>query len=110
MACYERMAVLAALFAAFGLAGCPSESCKDGNRTFAEGSHWTCSDGCNSCSCDDGETTSTLMACAGPPGESAGKLRCLNGSEWVAHGTTWNCDDRCCECVDGNVATKPGAC
>lgn len=38
-------------------------SCVDGGVLHASGTGWRCSDGCNSCSCENGVVTSTLLAC-----------------------------------------------
>jgi hypothetical protein len=50
--------------AAFASAGC-SASCEEGDKTYEDGEEWMCSDGCNFCSCNDGEITSTAMGCPG---------------------------------------------
>jgi len=42
----------------------PPGSCIDNGVIHANGSTWGCSDGCNTCSCDNGATASTLVACA----------------------------------------------
>jgi hypothetical protein len=47
---------------------CGGASCKEGGRTYEDGASWTCSDGCNYCSCDDGVVSSTTMACGGAGG------------------------------------------
>lgn len=38
-------------------------ACTDETGTHASGETWTCPDGCNSCSCDNGSIVSTEMAC-----------------------------------------------
>jgi len=84
--------------------------CEDAGRTFENGAIWTCSDGCNGCSCSDGTVTSTLIGCGSPPGPAAGKLKCWSGSYWQTHGDTWACnDDSCfeCTCDDGRVLRVP---
>jgi hypothetical protein len=43
-------------------------SCEDGGQTFENGEEWDCSDGCNSCACQDGKVTRTLMACGSADG------------------------------------------
>lgn len=50
------------------ITGCGESSCEADGRTYAEGTHWTCSDGCNSCFCGDGTITSTAIGCPTPPG------------------------------------------
>ena len=44
-----------------------SSGCVDGDRVFADGDSWICSDGCNRCGCVDGEFVTTAMACGFPP-------------------------------------------
>lgn len=50
----------------------PGASCNDKGTVHANGTSWTCSDGCNSCSCENGQIGSTLVGCslAGPDGGS----------------------------------------
>jgi len=43
-------------------------SCNDNGPVHANGTSWTCSDGCNTCSCENGEIASTLVACLRPEG------------------------------------------
>jgi sulfatase modifying factor 1 len=53
------------------LAGCggreigtsSASSCTDNSTIHANGTSWTCSDGCNTCSCRNGEIASTEVAC-----------------------------------------------
>lgn len=71
MSSIVRVAALAAVAAfAIGLGGC-NQSCEDGGRLHEDGEAWECSDGCNSCSCDNGSINSTAVACidAGIPGD-----------------------------------------
>jgi hypothetical protein len=106
-----------ALFgAAFSLtllftSGC-EDSCSDGGREYENGATWTCSDGCNSCACEDGEVSSTLAGCAQPPGPKAGKLDCNEGGQSHQHGATWVCADACqeCSCDDGRVSRASREC
>jgi len=105
-------ALLLATTVGFGcFTGCLwDSSCEDAYRKFEEGDHWTCSDGCNGCTCDDGVITTTDMGCASPPGPAAGKLQCWSGSYWQIHGDTWTCnDDSCfeCTCNDGHIGRTP---
>lgn len=39
------------------------KACTEGGNTHASGTSWTCSDGCNTCGCNDGVVSSTTMAC-----------------------------------------------
>jgi hypothetical protein len=96
---------LGVLVSALALApACNSGDCQDGRRTYEEGQNWTCSDGCNTCGCEDGEVTSTLIACPEPPGPAAGKLKCFEGEYWHTHGETWTTDSGCTHsCDDGHV-------
>ena len=67
-------------FALLAVAGCggresgtsPASSCNDNGTVHASGTTWTCSDGCNTCSCSNGEIASTLVACLGPEGGTSG--------------------------------------
>ncbi len=60
------------------LIGCKSDnnsSCEYEGKTYEDGESWTCSDGCNTCSCEDGELASSLMHCevdAGGDGDADG--------------------------------------
>jgi hypothetical protein len=84
-------------------------SCEDAGREFQAGAHWTCSDGCNGCTCDDGTIVSTAKGCPTPPGPAAGKLHCWSGSYWQEHGTHWACNnDGCtdCSCNDGRIVRE----
>lgn len=93
-----------------GVVACDS-SCDGGGRTFAEGDVWTCSDGCNSCSCNEGQVTSTLIGCPSPPGPAANKLSCWDQNYWQPHGTSWACSDcDVCSCSDGAVVRTPREC
>jgi hypothetical protein len=99
--------LLAALAGPPCFAGCfGDDGCEDAGRDFAKSAIWTCSDGCNICTCEEGDVTSTDMACPQPPGPAAGKLKCWSGSYWQTHGDHWTCnDDACsdCSCNDGRV-------
>src|SRR5262245_35943476 len=87
----------------FAAEGCDT-SCDSDGRTFEDGDVWTCPDGCNVCSCDDGTIQSTLVGCEGEPGPAANKLLCSVDGARHGHGDTWSCE-RCgtCECNDGQV-------
>lgn len=39
------------------------KSCKYEGRTYDDGDEWMCSDGCNTCSCAEGEVIPTRLAC-----------------------------------------------
>ena len=62
-------------------------SCNDDGTAHANGASWTCSDGCNTCSCENGEIASTLVACLRPEG---GALADTGGADSNAglHATT----------------------
>jgi hypothetical protein len=42
----------------------PALTCNDNGTVHANGTFWACSDGCNSCSCNNGEIGSTLIGCS----------------------------------------------
>lgn len=73
--------------------------------SFEEGDVGTCSDGCNTCSCDGEEVSSTAIGCGGPPGPAAGKLHCQEGEQSYRHGARWTCASGLgeCTCSDGDV-------
>jgi hypothetical protein len=85
-------------------------SCEEEARTYEDGAVWTCSDGCNGCSCNAGTVTSTLMLCPSPPGPAANKLSCWDRNYWQQHGTFWTCAQGCCSCSDGAIQHTPGEC
>jgi formylglycine-generating enzyme required for sulfatase activity len=66
-------------FLLFALAGCGSRqngmgsasSCNDKGVVHASGTSWACSDGCNTCSCSQGQIASTELACL-PRGADGG--------------------------------------
>jgi len=103
-------AVMAA--AVLGVTGCDDASCSVGDRTYEDGEHWTCADGCNECSCSEGTIESTAAGCLGPPGPAAGKRMCFEGDVWRKHDASWTCADGCtqCSCSDGEVAKSAGDC
>lgn len=41
-----------------------AKGCEEGGAKHPSGTTWTCADGCNRCSCEDGKVNSTLLACA----------------------------------------------
>jgi hypothetical protein len=65
---------LAVVFVLVGASACggrassvnPAASCNDNGAVHANGSNWTCSDRCNTCSCDNGKIVSALVACLSP--------------------------------------------
>jgi len=103
----------AALSLALGCAGDDDGPvCSNGGRDFREGDSWTCADGCNSCTCADGQVTSTFGSCSGPPGPAATKLMCADGEFEHSHGSSWACSDGCgmCGCDDGTLVRADSAC
>jgi hypothetical protein len=89
------------------LSACDAEDsgeCEHGGRTYADGAQFTCGDGCNSCTCNEGSVESTTAACTGEPGPAAGKLKCHESDFWHEHGDVWT-SDRGCEltCNDGKL-------
>jgi hypothetical protein len=120
--CWPVLVLVAMLISCGGKAGAansPSEtvfdggsdagattSCTDDGTIHANGSSWTCSDGCNSCSCADGEVASTLRACpagvqeGGTPGD-AGWVQgaeCVPGSSmqyFAPEGDSGGCKFTC---------------
>lgn len=64
------------------------KSCLDGTTTHAHGTSWKCSDGCNSCNCNDGLVNSTTIACG-----------CSDKTGFHIAGASWTCPDGCNTCT-----------
>lgn len=78
--------------------------CKDSGTTYASGESWTCSDGCNTCSCEDGAVASTQMYCA---------ATCTDETGTYVEGDSWSCPDGCNACTcepDGAISTTDLGC
>jgi hypothetical protein len=89
-----------------------AKACVEGGKTYAHGASWKCSDGCNSCGCNNGELSSTTMACieTGPPASPA--RRCFPFPEGTHTSTacpspesfgsiylaTFPCSEKCLRC------------
>lgn len=85
---------------------CPPKTCTDGNSSYQVGDEWDCSDGCNSCSCDeDGQVISTMLGCSP-------SANCREGFESHQLGDVWDCSDGCnvCECTEEGIASTDAAC
>ncbi len=100
-----------------GDAGTPVP-CLDNGQSHADGTTWKCSDGCNDCACQNGQISSTLLACpvdAGspPPANDAGPSPCVDNGVSHANGTSWTCsNDACggCFCENGAIGHTTIAC
>jgi hypothetical protein len=91
----------------FAFFACFSAECTDeSGRTFASGESWECDDGCNTCACEAGAISSTLMYCA--------EGTCTDESGTYNVGDSWTCpapnDCNTCSCEDQDtiVATEMG--
>lgn len=85
----------------FALLGCFGASCEEDGTTHVSGESWTCSDGCNTCSCEDGAIASTLMGCEA--------VTCGEGAHEV--GDTWECGCNTCTCdEDGSIISTDQEC
>lgn len=75
-----------------------TRTCTEGGKSYETGKSWPCSDGCNTCGCnEDGALISTKQACG-----------CVEGAGYFAVGQTWTCADGCntCACVShGMIST-----
>jgi hypothetical protein len=79
----------------------------------ANGTTWACSDGCNTCSCEDGAILSTAIGCEPPPPPQpcvvfdgdGGTITYASGQSW-ANGP---CNGQC-TCNDGTVTCADVAC
>ena len=88
------------------------DGCHDRHRSYEDGDHWTCSDGCNQCSCKDGTVSHGNVACGGSPSPAAGQLACLENGRWHYGDEPWKCKDGCseCRCNDGQLLKSSEAC
>jgi hypothetical protein len=64
---------------------------------------WTCNGGCNSCSCDNGQTSTTLAYCGEPDAGQA--LSCNDNGVIRPSGTMWQCSCNTCSCDNGSMST-----
>jgi hypothetical protein len=94
-----------------GDAGTGPAPCIENGVSHADGTSWTCTDGCNTCTCNNGQAISTLLACAAdaapPPAKDAGPAPCVDNGVSHANGTSWTCsNDACggCFCDNGTIA------
>lgn len=72
------------------LVGCSGEDpgplvsrvCNEGGRTYEPGKSWPCSDGCNTCACNnDGTVSTTLIACTEAGVDSGTETSVDSGAE-----------------------------
>ncbi|XP_018014222.1 serine protease inhibitor 3-like [Hyalella azteca] len=67
-----------------------------GSVVCEKGSKWH--DGCNLCTCGNGNAACTRMRCA--PGKLPSKPWCENGSKWKPDGCNWcTCDQKIAKCT-----------
>lgn len=86
--------------------GCPPGPirCQQGLTSYADGVSLPAGDGCNDCTCTDGEWSCTTAAC---PGNA-----CMYGGLLRADGSSFPATDGCnqCSCHDGAVACTERGC
>ena len=73
-------------------AGASGTSCTYEGKTYADGERFPASDGCNSCACQKGSVSCTLLACA---------TGCQSGGQWYQPGDTFKVDCNSCVCQAG---------
>jgi len=101
-----------------GDAGTGPVPCVDNGQSHADSTTWKCSDGCNTCSCHNGQVASTLLACAAdagspPPAKDAGPSPCVDNGVSHANGTSWTCSNNACGgcfCDNGAIGHTTTAC
>jgi hypothetical protein len=97
-----RSALVISTIALAGALGCggresrssPALTCNDNGTVHANGTFWACSDGCNSCSCNNGEIGSTLIGCSlssGPDGSTG--VGASSGAGSGAGGRGYDCTE-----------------
>ncbi len=72
--------------------------CEEGGKRYALGDSWDCSDGCNTCFCEEDGVQATAVACLDP---------CFDGGEAYDIGDSWTCSDGCntCTCTEMGVGS-----
>lgn len=105
----KSFTTLFALVLAAGAVGCSSSNgdgsgCSYGGNWYAEGESFDDADGCNTCSCQNGEIACTLMGCVGAP--------CTYDGVDHNDGESFDASDGCntCNCQDGEVACTEKGC
>jgi len=85
--------------------GCGPLVCTYGDTVYQDGDSFPAADGCNTCSCADGDVSCTEMACPDP-------ASCTYGDTVYQDGDSFPADDGCntCSCADGSVACTAMAC
>lgn len=86
------------------LLACAAE-CTDSKGTHASGDTWACPDGCNTCSCDNGDILSTAMGCVVTCTDTDGTI--------YSAGDVWDAGDGCntCSCEsDGSIGCTDLGC
>lgn len=86
-------------------------ACTYDGKSYASGSHFPSSDGCNSCSCDNGSVMCTLLACF--DGGPDGGITCVYDGVIHHPGDTFPSTDGCntCGCdATGTVGCTARAC
>jgi hypothetical protein len=88
----------------------PATGCDDNGAIHPNGTSWLCSDGCNTCSCSNGQLASTLVACksCGPEGGAAeagpdanGTCRIVEPSAYdQSDAGTFACGDAACSATE----------
>ena len=78
---------------------CAGAPCAVDGVEHPDGESWTCSDGCNTCTCENGAVASTLMAC---------DVSCVDTTGTYEPGDSWTCPDGCNTCFcepDGGISS-----
>ena len=83
-------------------AGAAGSSCAYQGKSYPDGARFPASDGCNSCACQAGSVSCTLLACT---------QGCQSGGQWYQPGQTFKLDCNTCTCqVDGSVSCTEAGC
>ena len=92
--------------------------CEYGGRTYQNGEGFKDTDGCNSCSCVNGQVACTMMACRDKTNilmsstPSLSMKGCWYNNTQYKDGDSFKSDDECntCSCNNGSVACTEMAC
>ena len=95
-ACYDAKTKTVSVCKATG-------SCNYGGKVYPNGANYPAGDGCNTCSCRNGQTICTKIACTNG---------CTYNGKKYKHGDTFKSIDGCntCSCSNGRVACTKKAC
>jgi hypothetical protein len=87
-----------------GNAQCVIPTCNHNGMTYNHGQSFLCTDGCNHCTCYNGQVICTKMACSSTGGQTT-PIKCQYSGKTYNEGDSWRATDGCntCSCTSGQV-------